>query len=115
MDSSETGTGVPARIMLEQYGLLPILPSNSVILDNGYGAGIVTTRLFESIGSDRQDLTVVCDGLDQTMVELCEQRIKANGWNAQAKHLDAPAMLYGAEAFTHVLFCHIAGTRLCNV
>ncbi len=104
MDASETATGVPARAMLEQCGLLPSPPPDAVILDNACGAGIVTARLFESAGSDRHDLNVVCGDLDQTMVELSEQRIKANNWkNAQAKRLDAQALPYGAEAFTHVM------------
>jgi ubiquinone/menaquinone biosynthesis C-methylase UbiE len=103
IDASETATGIPARDMLEQCGLLPVPPANAVILDNACGAAIVTARLFESIGSDRRDLTVVCGDLDQTMVELSEQRIKANGWNAQVKRIDAQAMPYGAEEFTHAM------------
>jgi ubiquinone/menaquinone biosynthesis C-methylase UbiE len=103
MDASETATGVPARAMLEQCGLLPNPPATAVILDNACGTGIVTARLFESAGSDRRDLTVVCGDLDQTMVDLSEQRIKANGWNAVAKCLDAQAMPYRAEEFTHIL------------
>ena len=103
MDASETATGVPARAMLEQCGLLPVPPANAVVLDNACGASIVTARLFEAVDSGRQDLTVICGDLDQTMVELSGQRIKENGWNAQAKRIDAQALPYSSEEFTHVL------------
>jgi hypothetical protein len=69
MEALERGTGVSARAMLEQCGLLPNPPANAVILGNACGAGIVTARLFESTGSDRRDLTVVRGDVDQTMVD----------------------------------------------
>lgn len=103
MDAAETATGVPARAMLEQCGLLPVPPANAVILDNACGAGIVTARLFESVGSSRHDLAVVCGDLDEVMVAMSEQRSRANGWNTRVKRLDAQDMDYGAEEFTHVL------------
>ena len=103
MDASETGTAPPARAMLEQCGLLPSPPAGAIVLDNACGAGILTACLFEASKSDRNDLTVVCGDLDQTMVDLADQRIKTNGWNAQAERVDSQALIYEDCHFTHVL------------
>lgn len=80
---------------------------------------------MEGAGSSNRDMTVVCGDLDQTMVDLVEQRIKENGWQVKAELLDAQVLStsmiatsgqrevltlnifqdipYGNNYFTHVL------------
>src|ERR1700761_8989095 len=43
-------TGVPARAMLVQAGLLPAPPAGALVLDNACGGGVVAAQLFGAIG-----------------------------------------------------------------
>ena len=103
MRAAETATAVPAHAMLEQCGLLPNPPAGAITLDIACGAGVVTACLFGEIKNDRNDLTVICGDIDQTMIDLSIQRIQTNSWNAQARLLDAQALDYEDSHFTHVL------------
>ncbi|KAJ7739566.1 S-adenosyl-L-methionine-dependent methyltransferase [Mycena metata] len=95
-------TGTPAKAMLAQSGLLPTPPSNAVILDNACGAAVLTSILFEAIGKTG-DVRVVCADLDDNMVKNAAERIKSNGWNAEATVADAQALSFPDNQFTHNL------------
>ncbi|KAJ7851973.1 S-adenosyl-L-methionine-dependent methyltransferase [Mycena leptocephala] len=104
----EEVTGVPAKAMLSQSGLLPTLPKNAVMLDNACGGGVLTSLLFDAIGKT-SDIRVVCGDLEEYMVKSAAERIKVNGWNAEATVADAqagepmPALPFPDNHFTHNL------------
>jgi ubiquinone/menaquinone biosynthesis C-methylase UbiE len=81
-------TRVPAKAMLVQSGLLPSPPKGAVVLDNACGGGVVTAQLFDAIGKE-SDVRVVCGDLEDYMVKSAAERIKVNGWNAEATIVDA--------------------------
>lgn len=87
--TAETATGPPAQALLTHCGLLPTQSAGSLVLDIACGAGTVTARLMENVGSSNKDINVVCGDLEQTMVDLAAQRIKERGWQAKAERLDA--------------------------
>ncbi|KAJ6537642.1 S-adenosyl-L-methionine-dependent methyltransferase [Mycena capillaripes] len=95
-------TGVPAKAMLVQSGLLPTPPKNAVVLDNGCGAGVVASLLFNAIGKT-SDVHVVCADLESYMVQSAAERIKTNGWDAEATVADAQALPFPDNHFTHNL------------
>jgi ubiquinone/menaquinone biosynthesis C-methylase UbiE len=76
--------------MLSQSGLLPTLPKNAVMLDNACGGDVLTSLLFDAIGKT-SDIRVVCGDLEEYMVKSAAERIKVNGWNAEATVADAQA------------------------
>ncbi|KAJ7812611.1 S-adenosyl-L-methionine-dependent methyltransferase [Mycena olivaceomarginata] len=59
-------TGVPAKAMLVQSGLLPTPPKDAVVLDNASGGGVVTSHLFGAIGK-ATDVRVVCGNFEEYM------------------------------------------------
>ncbi|KAF8146335.1 hypothetical protein K438DRAFT_1781110 [Mycena galopus ATCC 62051] len=81
-------TGVVAKAMLEQSGLLPTPPKNAQVLDNACGGGVVTSILFNVIGKN-SDVHIVCGDLEEYVVNSTAEHIKANGWNAEATVADA--------------------------
>ncbi|KAJ7485087.1 S-adenosyl-L-methionine-dependent methyltransferase [Mycena galericulata] len=95
-------TGVPAKAMLVLSGLLPTPPKNAVVLDNACGGGIVTALLFDAIGKS-SDVHVVCGDLEEYMVQSAGKRIELNGWNAEATVVDAQAIPFPDNHFTHNL------------
>ncbi|KAJ6535126.1 S-adenosyl-L-methionine-dependent methyltransferase [Mycena capillaripes] len=95
-------TGVPAKAMLVQCGLLPTPPKNAMVLDNACGGGVVTSLLFNTIGKT-SDVHVVCGDLENYMVESAAERIKQNGWDAEAVVADAQALPFPDNHFTHNL------------
>ncbi|KAJ7138085.1 S-adenosyl-L-methionine-dependent methyltransferase [Mycena epipterygia] len=88
--------------MLFQAGLLPTAPTDAVVLDNACGGGVVTALLFGTIGKTT-DVRVVCGDLESHMVQSVAERIKANGWNAEAVTMDAQAIPFPDNHFTHNL------------
>ena len=86
-------TGVPAQAMLVQSGLLPTPPLSANVLDNACGAGVLTSLLFNAIG-ESTDITVTCGDVKEYMVRSAAERIKANGWNAEAIEADAQVCRY---------------------
>ncbi|KAJ7641587.1 S-adenosyl-L-methionine-dependent methyltransferase [Roridomyces roridus] len=98
----EVITGVPAKAMLEQAGLLPTPPQDAVVLDNACGGGLVASLLFDVVG-ERRDVRVVCSDLEELMVKSAAQRIEKNEWNAEAKVADAQALPFADNHFTHVM------------
>ncbi|KAJ6496206.1 S-adenosyl-L-methionine-dependent methyltransferase [Mycena sanguinolenta] len=95
-------TGVPAKAMLVQSGLLPTPPPNAKVLDNACGGGLLTSLLFDAIGKST-DTTVVCGDLEEYMVRSSADRIKSNGWNAEATVADAQALPFSDNHFSHNL------------
>ncbi|KAJ7773616.1 S-adenosyl-L-methionine-dependent methyltransferase [Mycena maculata] len=96
-------TGVPARAMLVQSGLLPSPPNGAVVLDNACGGGVVTALLFGDIHKNNDTVRVVCGDLEEYMVNNSAERIKLNGWNAEAVIADAQALPFSDNHFTHNL------------
>jgi ubiquinone/menaquinone biosynthesis C-methylase UbiE len=88
-------SGVLANAMLVQSGLLPTPPKGGMVLDNACGGGIVTFHLFSALG-ETTDVRVVCADLEESMINSAAERIKKNGWNAEA-------ILADAQVCTH--FC----------
>ncbi|KAJ7813849.1 S-adenosyl-L-methionine-dependent methyltransferase, partial [Mycena olivaceomarginata] len=72
-------TGLPAKAMLVQSGLLPTPPKGAVVLDNTCGGGVVTSHLFGALGKTT-DVRVVCGDFEEYMVNSSAERIKKNGW-----------------------------------
>ncbi|KAJ7486624.1 S-adenosyl-L-methionine-dependent methyltransferase [Mycena latifolia] len=95
-------TGIPAKAMLVQSGLLPTPPKNAVMLDNACGGAVVTSLLFDAIGKT-SDMRVVCGDIDVNMVQSAAVRIKVNGWNGEATVVDAQAIPFPDNHFTHNL------------
>ncbi|KAF8198845.1 S-adenosyl-L-methionine-dependent methyltransferase [Mycena galopus ATCC 62051] len=93
-------TSVPAKAMLVQSGLLPTPPKDAKVLDNACGAGVVTSLLLSTIGKTN-DIHVVCGDLEEYMVNTTAERIKTNGWNAEATLADAQALPFPENHFTH--------------
>jgi len=93
-------TGVPAKAMMVQAGLLPTPPENALVLDNACGGGLVASILFNSIGKT-DGARVVCADIASEMVQTATQRIKTNGWNAEATVADAQALPFPDNHFTH--------------
>lgn len=81
-------SGVLAKAMLVQSGLLPTPPKGGVVLDNACGAGVVTSHLFSALGKTT-DVRVVCADLEESMVNNTAERITTNRWNAKATLADA--------------------------
>ncbi|KAJ7052130.1 S-adenosyl-L-methionine-dependent methyltransferase [Mycena amicta] len=95
-------TGVPAHAMLVQSGLLPKPPSGALVLDNACGGGIVADKLFEKIGSGGE-LKLVCGDLEEAMVKSVKEKISERGWNAEALVVDAQAIPFSQNHFTHTV------------
>ncbi|KAF7364275.1 Methyltransf-25 domain-containing protein [Mycena sanguinolenta] len=95
-------TGVPAKAMLVQSGLLPTPPPNAKVLDNACGGGLLASLLFNAVGKST-DATVVCGDLEEYMVNSAAERIKMNGWNAEATVADAQALPFPDNHFSHNL------------
>ncbi|KAF7364276.1 Methyltransf-25 domain-containing protein [Mycena sanguinolenta] len=102
MAKMEEITGVPAKIMLVQSGLLPTPPQNAKVLDNACGSGVLTSLLFDAIGNST-DTAVVCGDLKEHMANSAWERIKANGWNAEATVADSQALPFPDNHFSHNL------------
>ncbi|KAJ6622962.1 S-adenosyl-L-methionine-dependent methyltransferase [Mycena sp. CBHHK59/15] len=99
----ESITGIPAQAMLVNSGLLPTPPSDAIVLDNACGAGVVTSLFYKAVGNTANSVKVVCGDLEEQMVKSVAERIKANGWNAEAKVVDAQAVPFPDNFFTHNL------------
>ncbi|KAJ6496328.1 S-adenosyl-L-methionine-dependent methyltransferase [Mycena sanguinolenta] len=95
-------TGIPAKAMLVQSGLLPTPPLNAKVLDNACGGGVLTSILFNAVGKST-DVAVTCGDVKEYMVRSAAERIKANGWNAEATEADAQALPFPENHFSHVL------------
>ncbi|KAJ7031263.1 S-adenosyl-L-methionine-dependent methyltransferase [Mycena alexandri] len=95
-------TGIAAKAMLVQSGLLPTPPHDAVVLDNACGGAVVTSILFNTIGKTG-DVHVVCGDLEDYMVKSAAKRINSNGWNAEATTADAQALPFPDNHFTHNL------------
>ncbi|KAJ7073234.1 S-adenosyl-L-methionine-dependent methyltransferase [Mycena belliarum] len=95
-------TGGPAKALLVQSELLPTPPKGAIVLDNACGAGILTSLLFEAVGQT-SDVRVVCGDIEEYMVNSAAERIKANGWSAEAVVVDAQAIQFPEGHFTHAL------------
>ncbi|KAF7341148.1 Methyltransf-25 domain-containing protein [Mycena venus] len=95
-------TGIPAKAMLVQAGLVPTPPKNAFVLDNACGGGVATSILFNTIGKT-SDVRVVCGDLEEYMVKSSAERIKTNGWNAEATVADAQALPFPDSHFTHTV------------
>ncbi|KAJ7486627.1 S-adenosyl-L-methionine-dependent methyltransferase [Mycena latifolia] len=95
----EEMSGASAKDMLVQSGLLPTPPKNTVMLDNACGGGVVTKLLFDATS----DVRVVCGDIEEHMVRSVAARIKVNGWNAEATVVDAQAIPFPDNYFTHTL------------
>ncbi|KAF8198822.1 S-adenosyl-L-methionine-dependent methyltransferase [Mycena galopus ATCC 62051] len=93
-------TSIPGQAMLVQTGLLPTPPKDAKVLDNACGAGVVTSLLFSTIGKTN-NIHVVCGDLEEYMVNTTAERIKKNGWNADASVADAQALPFPENHFTH--------------
>ncbi|KAJ7080078.1 S-adenosyl-L-methionine-dependent methyltransferase [Mycena crocata] len=87
----EEMTGVSAKAML-----------NALVLDNACGAGVLTSLFFNAAGKT-DDVRVVCGDVEEYMVKCAADRIKTNGWNAEAVVVDALAIPYPDNHFTHNL------------
>ncbi|KAJ7248968.1 S-adenosyl-L-methionine-dependent methyltransferase [Mycena rebaudengoi] len=98
----EEFTDIPAKALLAQSGLLASPSPNVVVLDNACGSGVITRLLFDTIGNDR-GVRVVCGDLEERMIQFVSERIKANAWNAEAKIVDAQAIPFADNYFTHNL------------
>jgi len=96
-------TGVPAKAMLIQSGLLPTPPDGALVLDNACGGGVVTSLLFDAIKGQTNDVRVVCGDLEDYMVKSAAERIKTNEWNAEATVADAQALPFPENHFSHTL------------
>ncbi|KAJ7286525.1 S-adenosyl-L-methionine-dependent methyltransferase [Mycena rebaudengoi] len=99
LTTMEAVTRIPAKAMLLQCELLPA--SNAVVLDSACGSGIVANILFGAIGNDSTGVRVECGDLTPPMVEFADKRIKLNNWNAEAKVMDAHAIPFPDDYFTH--------------
>ncbi|KAF7324014.1 Methyltransf-25 domain-containing protein [Mycena kentingensis (nom. inval.)] len=95
-------TGIPARAMLAQTGLLPSPPAGALVLDNACGGGVVAQLLFNELAPG-SDLKLVCGDLEEYMVESTKGRIAKNGWNAEALVVDAQAISFPDNHFTHAV------------
>ncbi|KAJ7453110.1 hypothetical protein FB451DRAFT_1281717 [Mycena latifolia] len=84
----EEVTAGPARALLLQSGLLPQPPPTAVVLDNASGPGVLTTVLFNTIGTD-SGVKIVCTDLAEPLIKAAVTRIQVNGWNAEAKVADS--------------------------
>ncbi|KAJ7718639.1 S-adenosyl-L-methionine-dependent methyltransferase [Mycena metata] len=98
----EEMTGIPAKAMLVQSGLLPTPLHNAVILDNACGGAVLTSILFDAI-ERTSDVRVVCADFDEHMVKSAAERIQRKGWNAEATAADAQALPFPDNHFTHNL------------
>ncbi|KAK7038335.1 Methyltransf-25 domain-containing protein [Favolaschia claudopus] len=95
-------TGIPAKAMLVQSGLLPTPPKDAKILDNACGGGVVASLFFNGVGKST-DAHLVCGDFEEYMVKSSAERIKSNGWNAEATTADAQALPFPDDHFTHTL------------
>ncbi|KAJ7159297.1 S-adenosyl-L-methionine-dependent methyltransferase [Mycena crocata] len=95
-------TGVPAKAMLVQTGLLPTPLKDAFVLDNACGGGVVASLFFNTAGKT-SDVRFVCGDLEDYMVKSSAERIQANGWNAEATIVDAQANPFPENHFTHNL------------
>ncbi|KAJ7649141.1 S-adenosyl-L-methionine-dependent methyltransferase [Mycena polygramma] len=102
MDKMEEITGFFAKALLTQSGLLPTPPTEALVLDNACGAGVLASVLFNTVGKT-SDVRVVCGDLEEGMIEMSTERIKTNGWNAEATVADAQALPFPDNHFTHNL------------
>ncbi|KAJ7688093.1 S-adenosyl-L-methionine-dependent methyltransferase [Mycena olivaceomarginata] len=89
----EETSGVLAKAMLVQSGLLPMPPK---------GGGSVTSHLFSALGKTT-DVRVVCADLEESMMNSAAERIKKNRWNAEAILADAQALPFPDNHFSHNL------------
>ncbi|KAJ7150464.1 S-adenosyl-L-methionine-dependent methyltransferase [Mycena crocata] len=101
-DQMEKLTGIPAKAMLVQSGLLPSPPKGALVLDNACGGGVLTAVFFDAVGKT-SDVRFVCGDLEESMVQSAAERITANAWNAEATVVDAMANPFPDNHFTHNL------------
>ncbi|KAM0755805.1 S-adenosyl-L-methionine-dependent methyltransferase [Meredithblackwellia eburnea MCA 4105] len=101
----EEATGIPADKMITQSGILSS-QSNTNVLDNACGGGLVTKRLFALVQSSESskwaDFNITCGDLNPGMVRRASERSKALGWNATTKILDTTAIDVEDSTFDHV-------------
>ncbi|KAK6981140.1 Methyltransf-25 domain-containing protein [Favolaschia claudopus] len=112
VEKMEQMSSPSATALLVQTGLLPVPPSSESnpvklrILDLACGAGVITSLFFNSLANtntSNAEAHVACGDLEPQMVKLAQKRIERNGWNAEAVVLDAQAMPFPDNHFTHVL------------
>ncbi|KAF8198787.1 S-adenosyl-L-methionine-dependent methyltransferase [Mycena galopus ATCC 62051] len=94
-------TSVPAMAMLSQSELLPTPPKNAKILNSACGRGIVAAVLLNTLGNLASDVRVVCGDRDEEMVKSAAERIKTNGWNAEATNADPQSLPFPDNHFSH--------------
>ncbi|KAK7038329.1 Methyltransf-25 domain-containing protein [Favolaschia claudopus] len=95
-------SGFLAKSMLVQGGLLPTPPKNVKVLDNACGGGVVASVFFTSVEKPI-DASMFCGDVNESMVASTAERIKKNGWNAEATIADAQALPFPDNHFTHTL------------
>ncbi|KAJ6489676.1 S-adenosyl-L-methionine-dependent methyltransferase [Mycena vitilis] len=104
MSKMEEITGIPAKAMLVQSGLLPTPPAGALVLDNACGGGLLASLIFNTMDNPKAtDVRVVCGDVEEAMVQKAKARIEENGWNAEARVADAQALPFPNDHFTHNL------------
>ncbi|KAJ7665060.1 S-adenosyl-L-methionine-dependent methyltransferase [Mycena polygramma] len=104
MSKMEEITGIPAKAMLVQSGLLPTPPAGALVLDNACGGGLLASLIFNTIEKPQAtDMRVVCGDVEEAMVQKAKARIEGNGWNGEARVADAQALPFPDDHFTHNL------------
>nr|GAT56860.1 predicted protein [Mycena chlorophos] len=98
-------TGVPARAMLVQAGLIPNPPSGALILDNACGGGVVARHLHTALAVESGfEGKLICGDLEEAMVQKTKQLVAEEGWpNTEAMVVDAQAPPFPDNHFTHVV------------
>ncbi|KAL8286311.1 hypothetical protein RQP46_004799 [Phenoliferia psychrophenolica] len=99
----ESFTGPPADLLLKQSGVLKY-EGNVHLLDSACGFGLVTSRLFEALPS-KDGVKVVCGDLEPNMLDAVQARMEREGWSAETKIVDAQAIPFPDDTFTHVATC----------
>ncbi|KAJ7698029.1 hypothetical protein B0H17DRAFT_1197020 [Mycena rosella] len=73
---------------------------DALVIDNACEGGVVISILFDAIGNT-SDVRIVCRDVDKSMVKSAAERIKADGWNAEAIVVDAQTVPFPDNHFTH--------------
>jgi ubiquinone/menaquinone biosynthesis C-methylase UbiE len=88
-----------AASSLEQ---IPAIPAGAVIHDNGCGPGAATAAIMAAVSPDvAATIKITGTDIDKDLVEAYRTRAAASSWPAVAEVMDANALSFPDETFTH--------------
>jgi ubiquinone/menaquinone biosynthesis C-methylase UbiE len=94
-----TGGAVTAQFAVHNLSLLPLMPPNSIILDNACGSGTVSRIIVSSNASS--GLKIHATDIDQVFLDALQSDVEKNSWPIEVSNQKSESLSFPDNYFTH--------------